>query len=345
MRILSGLVLLLLLAVAGLWIGGETWLAGRIMREAEANPGLQVAATDPMRRIDRIGVRLDEASYQNPRFSLALPWLELWVAPLSLTTAQAGLPDQAMLRHAGRDHALGVANGALSLRLAPLHGGAVARASVDSGPVTLDAQGLADRIALSAAMTGLGPFAPAKARSAYDMQLGLQGIDPDALVALGMPSLALPGKVSIAGPATVWLNGIVGPRSLDAPAQSVWPVGIRSTGVDMRIGELRARLAGFLWRGDHGRIEGRLAIYTEDASALLRQASDAGLIASDAAMLVSAPLNGIGRMPFPDGVRDDGLSLPEPAEGELRLPVTMKDGRLFLGDIEIGAAPLFPLPQ
>lgn len=342
MRILSMLVLLIVLVVGGAWLGGESWLAGRVATEADTRPGLDVHAVAPLRQPDRIGVRLTAPSLQGRDMALDLPWFEAWVSPLRPTEARFALPGAAVLRVAGRDLPVTIQDGAAALRVAPLYGGSVRRAAVSAKAMTLDGKALFDGVELTARMAGLGATAPQQARSAYDLDLMLSGLDTQALSVLGVPPLVLPGQLTLSGPATLWLDGIAGPAMLGGAVPPPQPVGLRSTGLNLRIGKARARLAGVLQRSEDGNVEGRLAIYTGDGTELLRQASSVGLIPADAAMLASALLKGLGRMPFPEGSDVDGLALPDPAEGELRLPVVMKDGRLYLGGVEIGPAPRFP---
>ncbi|MCF3973903.1 DUF2125 domain-containing protein [Paracoccus salsus] len=342
MRFIYGLLLLMLLAAGVFWLGGESWMAERVRSQAGAHPGLAVEAVAPLRRHDRIGVRLTRPVYEGDKLGLDLPWLEAWIAPLSPAEARIGLPDKAMLRLNGRRLPLTLRDGGFSLRLSPLHGGAVRQATLNLAALSLDAWLLAEGIFASGQMVGLGHAAPRGARSAFDVDLSLTALDLDALAHLGIAAVSVPGTVSLTGMATLWLDGILDLDSVSGATVPPQPVGLRSEGLDLQLGDARARLAGYLRRSADGRVEGRLAIYTRDGAALLRRASDAGLIPTDAAMLASALINGIGRMPFPENSEEDGLMLPEPIEGELRFPVVMKSGRLFIGDVEIGPAPHFP---
>lgn len=342
MRVLFGLMLLFLLAVAGVWLGSESWLARQVADMAGQRDDLDLAEARPLRDFRRIGLHLTEPAVKGAGRGLALPSLDLWISPVSPTEIRLDLPQTARLTDAGRDHVLDLSGGAAALRLAVLHGGAVRRASAQASMLRLDGAPLAETVSLDAAMASLGHDAPRDARAGYDLQLSLVGLNTDALAAAGIPDLALPGAVSVTGPMRLWLDGILdlGVISGAAPAPQV--TGMRSGGLEVSIGDIRARLAGQIRSDGDGRMEGRLAIYSHDAGAVLRAAGEAGVIPTEGAMLASALLAGLGRMPFPAGSEADGLDMPEPTDGELRLPLVMRDGRLLLGDIDLGAAPVFP---
>lgn len=338
MRILFGLVLLILVAVAGLWLGGEAWLARQVVAQAVAQPGVSLAAAAPLRAPPRIGVTLSAPSFDDGTIGLSMPSLDLWLSPFAPGEARASLPETATLTMGGRDHPLSLTGGALGLGVSVLHGGAFRRASAQAATLTLDGAPLAEAVSLDARMTGLGHDAPREARAAYDITLMLAGMRPDALATLGVPPAALPGTVDVAGPLRVWLGAILD-LGLVAGDRAAPPViGLRSEGIEVVIGGAAARVAGTLRRGADGLAEGRLAIYSRNGDAWLRAAAEAGMIPAEGAMLASALLAGLGRLSFPEG--DDGaMALPEPAADEVRLPLVMRGGRLLLGDIDLGAAP------
>lgn len=342
MRAFLVLLLLIAAAVAALWLGGESWLASEAGRQAAARRDLALAEARPLRKLGRIGVELVEPAYTSGDVSLALPGLELWVAPADPAAIRVALPDRALLRQAGRDHRVDLRGGAGALRVSPLHGGAIRQAGIQAAMLTLDGAPLAEAVSVDMQMAGLGHEAPRGARAAYDATLTLAGMRPGGLAAMGAPTLPLPGDLSVTGALRVWLDGILDLAVVRGAAAPPAPVALRADGVEVTLGGATARLAGMIRRDAAGRAEGRLAIYTGDGDALLRAAGEAGMLPAEGAMLASALLAGIGRMPFPPESEADGMTLPEAAGQELRLPLVMRGGRLLLGDIDLGAAPAFP---
>lgn len=346
MRVVFWVFLLILLAVVGSWLGGESWLARGVADRLATRADLRATEVLPLRQPGRVGLRLAEPDYQNGVLGLSMPWLRLWVSPLAPTEIRADLPETVRLTRDGRDHSLTLGGGAGSLRLLALHGAAVGHAGARSNRLSLDGAPLADSLEVEARLVRLSPEAPREARSAYEVTLSLDGFRPDALAVLGVPPAALPGAVGVSGRVRLWLDAVPGPAVLAGAAPPPRLVGLGSDGVEIRVGSLGARLVGHLRQDAGGRAEGRLAIYTRDGEALLRQAGEAGLIPPEAVALASAMLSNLGRMPFPqDAVADRLPALPDPAEGELRLPVSMRGGDLYLGAIRIGPAPPFPRPM
>lgn len=339
MRILFVLGLLVVVAVAGGWLAGESWLARQAATGAEATAGLAMAEARPLRAPPRIGIALREPEWSEADRGLAMPRLDLWISPLSPTELRASLPDSATLTVEGRDHPVGLTGGALGLAVSVLHGGAIRRAAAQAAMLTLDGAPLAEALSVEAEMTRLGHDAPRGARAAYDLALSLNGMRPDGLAGLGVPPVSLQGSVSVTGPLRLWLGDILDVRAVSGARPAPALVGLRSEGIDVTIGGATARLAGTIRAGADGLAEGRLAIYSRNSGAWLQAASEAGLIPPEGAMLAAALVAGLGRLSFPEGDEAEGLALPEPAPDEVRLPVVMRGGRLMMGNIDLGAAP------
>lgn len=341
MRVFLWLGVLILLAVGGAWLGGESWIARQVADQMAARSNLRAEAVLPLREPGRLGLELVQPGHEGRLAGLSMPWLRLWLSPLSPTEVRAALPDDLTITQAGRDHALRQVGAAASLKILPFDRASVGRVTIHAGQVSLDGAPLAERLDLAARLVGLGADAPATARSAYEARLEVSGFRARALQPLGLPSSGLSSPVSVNGPLQIWLDAVPDLPMLagDAPAPRL--VGLRSEGIDLLVGGVEARAAGRLWQDADGRAEGRLAIYSRDGDGLLRRAVEAGLIPPNAETLASAMLAGLGRMPFPDDTTGTEM-LAAPAEGELRLPLVMREGRLFIGTIEIGPAPLFP---
>lgn len=335
MRVLFGLVVLIAAAVAGLWLGAEPWLADRVAQGIAARPDLRAGAVSPLEVRDRFGLDLADLGWRQGAVALDLPDLALWIAPLHPTELRATLPDRAEVSVGGLAHRLEMTGASAGLRLAPLHGGALRRASLQAAALRLDDAPLAEALSLDAAMAGLGHDAPEGARMAYDLDLALAGFDASAL---GLAQW--PRALSVTGQLRLWLDGILDPGTLSGAAPPPRLVALGSDGVQLRLGEAEARLAGRIGRGAGGLAEGRVALYTRDPAALIDEAEAAGLLPEDGRKMGAALLAGIAALPLPEG----GPALPDPAEGELRLPLTLAGGRIALGTIDLGPAPVFPAP-
>lgn len=361
MRILLVLVLILagLLGIA--WLGGESWLAGRTTAAIEARDDIAAGAVDPLREPSRIGLHLTEASYdgriEGLPAGLNLPWLDLWVSPIMPHELRATLPDTVELVMNGTPIALRMQGAGASLRFAPGTSMALSRASLQANAVELAGLPAIDALSVSAKLTGLGHDAPRTAGAAYDIALRLDRADPAVLAQLGLPLPALPGLLSADGDLRLWLDAAPGRGALQGHAARPHPVGFRSTGLTLTLGDLSARLLGEVTADDQGRATGRLALYTKDSQGWLRAAVDAGLIPGSAVLLGGAMLQTLSATPMqPEAVLPADrpgatarivstaadFTFPDPVEGELRLPIFLRDGQILLGTIPIGPAPRFP---
>lgn len=339
MRKVLGVVLLIAAAIGGLWIGGESWAAGRLRELIAERPDMQAAAVRPLREPARIGLRLDRPQLAAPGFGLAPDWLELWLSPLAPLRAVAVPSASGRLDLSGQQVPFQIADARAQVALSPLNRMAVSHLAVDSGAVLLGEQVLMQRLRAEADLVRLGAGAPPAAGAAYDLRLALEGLQGDRLAVLGFAPLALPGALSAEGAGRVWLEGALGGLGGGAAPRVV---GVQTGGLELRLGALSARLVGQLVQGADGLTEGRVALYTSDGQGFLDAAADAGLIPADGRLLARAMLNQMGRMPMPEPAAPDGLDFPEPAAGELRIPLILRDGRLLLGEMPIGPAPAFP---
>ncbi|WP_157994900.1 DUF2125 domain-containing protein [Paracoccus tegillarcae] len=360
MRWLLVIVLVVAAVLGGIWLGGESWLAGRATAALDQRDDLGAAAVNPLREISRVGLRAEQVDYtgrleDGTDLSVSLPWLELWSRPTSPQAFHATLPEQLSLVVGATPVAMLLDDAQGMLRLSPVNNLAVTRAEISVDSAEIDGQAILNGLAVDAELTGLGYDAPRAANAAYDVSLQLQSLEPAALAAFGAPQLAVPGAISAQGNLRLWLSAAPGRGMLQGRSHQVQPVGLRTDGLELGLGDLRARLVGVVSADAEGRAEGRLALYTADSREWLRAASDAGLIPESAVMLGGAMLQGLSSTPMSaepatdSASQQDGSQLhaateftfPEPATDELRIPIFLRDGQAFLGAIPIGPAPQF----
>ena len=361
MRILLVLLLIPAASLGVAWLGGESWMASRATAVIEARDDLTAHAVDPLREPSRIGVHLIEAGYdglvEGQPAGLKLPWLDLWVSPTTPYELRATLPDMVELVMNGALIALQMQGAGASLRFAPSNNMALSRASLQADAIELGGQSAISALSASAKLMGLGHDAPHAAGAAYDIALRLDQADPAVLAQLGLQPLALPGLLSADGGLRLWLDAAPGRGVFQGRAARPQPVGFRSTGLNLTLGDLSAHLLGEITADDQGRATGRLALYTKDSQGWLKAAADAGLIPGSGILLGGAMLKSLSATPMQSETvsQTDGHSataravssradfiFPDPAEGELRLPIFLRDGQIFLGAIPIGPAPQFP---
>lgn len=330
-------VVVIVAALAGLWLGAESWAAQRAAQAIAQSPRIEAAGVTPLRRPQAFGLRLAAPSYGDGRLRLDLPWAELSLAPSAPRTARLSLPSEGRLRLAGAEHALALRDPEAWLTLAPLRSMAIEAGQLSARDVQLDGQPVAARLEIGARLHRLGHDAPRPAVAAYDMPLRIEGASPEALALLAPHLATLPGDLTVLGQVRVWLDAA--PR-LAADAQVPRPVGFETAGLELISGEVAVRLVGRIVPDAQGRAEGRLALYTRDAGPIIQQLVALGIIPPGAALLARAGLGQIGRADFPEGdAASPGPAIPAAAEGELRLPLSFSDGQVMLGAVPLGPAP------
>lgn len=320
--------------VVGGWLGAETLASRQLAAVIAADPALQAAEIRPLRDPARLGVALRDLRLEDPAMGLRLRWAALSLRPLSPLTARLDLPEALTLVQAGQERRLGLSAPDAWLALAPLNGFAPRAMRVSARDLTLDGQPLAGGFRLDAALVPLGAQAPRAARAAYDVTLALEEGEPAALDSLGFGAGLLPGPVAGSGTVRLWLDGVPAP---DAPAPQL--VGWQTPGVEIAAGGIGLRLVGRLARDAQGRAEGQVALYSADSQAMIDMAAALGLIPDGARLLIRAGLSRLSETPVDPAL--PGPALPEPAEGELRLPVIFRDGQIVMGGVPVGPAPAF----
>lgn len=338
MRRLFIVTILFLLVLGGLWLGGETLLARELRKLAAEDPAVEVASVSELREFRRIGVHLTDLRIEKPAGSLTLPMLELWLSPAHLTEARLALPPQAMLDTGVGPMTLGLAEAQGSLRLRPLGGMTLGSLALASGPLTVDDAPLADTLRFGAQIARLGHDAPAGAIAAYDLDFTILNFDLARLA----PQIVLPGALGLEGKGRVWLDRAPGPATT-SPGERPVPVGLRLDQADLKLGNAVVRISGRVQADSEGRTEGELTLSTSDIKPLLQAAASAGLIPEPAVKLAEAVWTKLAtRHDGPETVPSDGQDAPGTTGPELRLPVTFREGKIYLGPLPLGPAPLFP---
>lgn len=347
MRRLISLLLILALLLGGVWIGGETLIARELRKLTQADLGFSAASVTPLRQTSAIGVTMRDAWLQAPFGVLDVPAARLWVAPLSPLRAQLDLPATAALDLGDGPMPLELTAPRVEARFLALSGFVPGTAHLSWGPMRLDDTPLAEAVAVDAQLAKLGDDSPPGALAGYDVTWNLQGLNPAALPELQRMARAfeLAGPLSLNGHGKLWLDQAPTPGAL---AQAMpHPSGLRIDQADLIFGSVSARVVGRIEADDQGRATGALAIYSRDATPMLEAAAKAGLMPERALKLANAMIRSLSAMPMPDEdaqnehvIGNDGeLTYPEPADGELRLPILFADGRMSLGPIPLGPAP------
>ncbi|MBW7057195.1 DUF2125 domain-containing protein [Paracoccus bogoriensis] len=338
-RAIIVLTILLALLAGGIWFGGEILAANRLKAEIEKRPDLAAASVAPLRAPPSLGVMIEAPRIGPGSPAIRADQVRLLVDPLAPLTLRLVLPDRLTLTLDGRDLGLTGQDLDAEIGFSPLHGRSVKRARMQGSNLALDGQPLARAADLQLDLNRLGFGSPRAARAAYRVMVRLDDLSPQALSPL-VPALATLGTaISIEGEATLWLDAPFQPDDPQMPRL----VGGQSAGMDLWLGGQALRVIGRITPDAAGLAEGQVAVYARDAGAVLDVLAAAGLLPDTARLLVEAGLSQLARAeiapPF-----DHGPAMPPPAEGELRLLLTMADGRMSIGPVPIGPAPLLTAP-
>lgn len=320
---------------AAIWNGIQAFMAHQISQLASAGTGFTMTEVRGLHDPTRIGVRITEPRLDLPAASVVMPEASLSVPPFAPMTARLELAPKAMIDLGSGPHELGLTDPRASIRFLVLSGFAPGRAGISIGPLTLDETPLAAGLTVRGRMTALEYDAPQGSRTAYDIDWNLKDLIPAALPPL--PGLAgtirIADPVSIRGKGRVWLDAMPTIKALQTPP-TPFPTGIRIDNADLQVKGLTARMVGMLKADANGYASGAIALYTTDAQAMLQTASEAGMIPHAAVMLGRTMIRTVSALPM------EGTLYPAPQDGELRLPLTFADGRISLGPIPLGPAPL-----
>lgn len=341
MRRLLILLVVFALLLGGLWLGGENLLASKIRQVAGQNPAVQLNAVRELRDPGRIGVRLSDLQVAAPQGAASLPSLELWVTLAHLTRGNVALPPQLQVTTQTGSITLETTDAVASLGLRPLSGLSVGKTVVQSGPLKLNGMALANGLRIDADLGRLGHASPQAAIAAYDISAQVDGLDPTLFV----PTLPRQlGLMQFTANGRVWLNKRLQPANMQ-PGMRPSLVGLKLDTAQLSLGPVQARIMGMLQPDAQGMTSGSIAIYTGDGRHLLEIAAQAGLIPQQAVNLAVAMLDKISLLkPTHEGQdpMQAGFVFPDPAQGEIRLPLNFGDGKVSLGPIPLGPAPVFP---
>lgn len=344
MRRLISLLLFLTVILGGLWIGGESLIARELRKLTQADLGFSAASVTPLRQINAVGVALKDASVQGPFGALNVPTSRLWVSPLSPLRVQLDLPDRAALDLGDGPLPLDLTTPRVNARFLAMSEFVPGNVHLSSGPLRLDGVPLAQAVSVDAQLARLGGGAPRRAATGYDVNWRIDGLDPAALPQLQRAAQAfnVAGPVTFNGQGRLWLDTPATPGTIAQGLPRL--AGVQINQADLRMDGMSARVIGRLEADAQGRASGALAIYSRDATPMLKVASNAGLIPERALKLANAMIRSISAMPMPDQdpqspAAAGGLVYPTPQDGELRLPILFADGRMSLGPIPLGPAP------
>ncbi|MCZ0962591.1 DUF2125 domain-containing protein [Paracoccus benzoatiresistens] len=310
--VIARLLLLATLALAGIWSVAEPLLLSQV------RPRVQADRVGPQPAWGRLGLALSGVTLPMQAGQLNLPALDLWVTPTAPLTVRADLPAAAFLDGPAGRRQVGMEDAAAAVTLSPL--GRVRQADASFAALSLDGGPLSGR----GSVTALAVADDRIAGHPYQVQIAF-------------PDLRLPQVSSAQGGLRLWLDRQPGVATEAPPAV----LGVLTEGLEIGTGASSLRVVGMLGKGSDGRAQGRVALYTSDAAAMLDAAIEAGLMSSNARLLARAMLNRIGGMEFAEGGAGQPAMPPAP-EGQLRIPVEMRDGRMYLGTLEIGPAPRWP---
>lgn len=326
---MKGMAVAVLLLGAGVaaWVGSEAYAVRQVRQAVADSPALQAASVAALRDPRAWGMRIEALEWSDPAVGLAMDWAELSLGPGDPFRLRMALPQAMTLRVSGREIPLDLAAPSGAVDFAPLRRMAPAEIDVATGAVISGGAPMLDDGRLQARLVQVDARAPLSTLAAYDVDLGIEGLRPAALAALGLP--APDGAWGLEGRAQIWLDGAPSPFAATPPR----PTGFRSDGLSLSLGEASARMLGHLGHDAEGRARGQLAIYTADADAFLDQVAALGLIDRTARMLLSAGLRNIAS----SGATSD---FPAAEGDEIRLLLGFEDGRMSVGGIPVGPAPM-----
>ena len=350
MRTTLVLLALTVALLTAIWLGGETLLARSVVTLIAEDPRLQAASVDELREGRRVGLGFTDVVVVTPEAQIAMPALALWVPPHQPNEVHASLPTRATVEMSGRTITLGATTAELSARFAPARGFALWRAEADLADVTLDGAPAITRLTAAAQMDSLGHDAPQGAGATYDIAGDLTGVSLRALT-----NGEVDGVAAMAGGVRVWLTEppVQGGGGAEPPAL----IGLRADGVRLSLDDLAATLWGRVVEGGDGLAEGQLIVDTADAPRLLARAASLGILppaavpfasmmlqAAAATALPGDPESGPPASDAPPGAApapDAPDAVPPPAADQMRIILTFRDGKSWLGAVPVGPAPRF----
>ncbi|MDO5657143.1 MAG: DUF2125 domain-containing protein [Paracoccus sp. (in: a-proteobacteria)] len=325
MRGLLITVLVVALLAVGGWMGGESWLSNRAREQIAASPDIDAASVAPLRAPGRFGLHLTGVEMGDGTDGISAPALDLFVPVTRPNAFSFDLPPEMVIRQAGLDLPVSIGAGTGFAALSPANRGALSEAQLDAQSVALAGAPLLESLSAHARLAVPGLQAPIRSNAAYDVTLDMQGLAPEALTGIGLPS-----ALDATGAARVWLTEAPGAGSASTPRLT----GIETQGVTLTLGPATARLMGRVIADAEGRAEGQLGLYSTDAQSFLEAAAAMGLMPQSMVLPVVAGLNNLASF----GAAED--SLPPAAPGEMRIALRFEDGQTQIGPVTLGPAPV-----
>ncbi|UXU74534.1 MULTISPECIES: DUF2125 domain-containing protein [unclassified Paracoccus (in: a-proteobacteria)] len=333
MKRLTRLLILGCLAVVVLWWGSETLLVRQLSRQLAQESAVTIQQIAALRQPGRVGVDATGIVIRSDRGRITLPEARLWLAATSPAVLRLDLPEQAGADLGGGPVIADLGDAHVNLRLRPLHGLQIGTAVAAAGPLKLEGETLAKAISAQAVQANVPEDAPVGTAAAYDLDMSVTGLSASLLPA-GLPEGAeLDGSLR----ARLWLDRAATPDSLADPLRTPRLLGLDISDGQLRVGRLNARIVGSISADEQGRAQGHLGIYTSDPRPWLALAAESGFIPAKAVVLAATMLDNIAAMPLPPGPAQE---LPAPQAGEMRLPFLMERGRISLGALPLGPAPV-----
>ena len=334
MRRLLIFLTLILVVLAVLWALAETFIARELRTGLAGQPDIRVAETAPLRNPARIGARLTGIEVTLPGTRIALPRLDLSARSLRPNHFVADLPQRIEIRHLGQSFDLGLTAPQATVSLASLRQMTLGHLRIGAEAVTLNGRPLAAPLRLSLQPVEPDGDWPEGARSAYDVGLHVEALDPAALPGFTPPEGWPEGRITAQGQGRVWLDRLVDPQAASG-GQPPRPVALELAETRLAVGHMSASLAARLRPDAQGRAEGIAVLYTADAQPIVETLAALGLIPQNAVLMLQAMMRGAAENPMPATV--DFL----PAQGdEIRLPLVFADGQVLFGGVPVAEAPL-----
>gem|GEM_PF-1228131 len=352
MKYLMIALAVLALLLGGAWFGGEALLAGALRDRLTADAPLAAQSVQPLRSAGRFGLRLGPIEMSDEGQTLTAPGLVVYTSLSAPDRLTVDVPESLRIEAPERTVDLGFGGGQVHAAVSPLRGMALREVGVAADGMTVDGAPLFQTLQATATLSHMGGGAPAGSQASYALTLLLDG--------LHLRNVA--ETLRVEGPGQIWLDRLPD-RSL---AQQEGPppalTGAQTPGLRITLGDdATARIIGRIEADSDGFASGQAALYTAHAQAFIDLAVQTGMIPPQSAVLVRTLLIGLSdthaELTEASAAEAAGTTagtpaatpaspatlprdpLPPPAEGEIRLLLTLSDGQMRLGPVPIGAAP------
>ncbi|WBU62672.1 DUF2125 domain-containing protein [Paracoccus aerodenitrificans] len=355
-KLVIGVILLVVIFGAS-WYGVESWLSSRAREAVAADPRITAENVSPLRNPSRIGIRLEQLDYGDEQMGFAAPEIDLYAPALSPNRLTAELPQQMTLRLGSAPAQMTLSDGSAFAVVSPLHRMSISDAGIEAQGLKIDGADVLEALDLRAVIAHMGGAAPEGSGAGYAINLAASGI------AVG----SLTERLDISGPGQLWLTAPVGQAMLQGNVPPPVVTGLQSSGLRFSLGRTEATLIGRIEADANGYASGEAAFYTKDAQSFIDAAVSAGFLPPERALMAGALLKNLSETPVANETEpppsaedlsstsvevaseaaqaeteadmDQIVSLPPATDGQIRLPLILKDGRMRLGPVPVGPAP------